>query len=1109
MIDGKNVQGGKRTWFLLQKVVNSDQPNTSGAQSGGTLVVAKGDTGNASYRLENHPPVSGPTGMVQGCNITEISEAKDRRLMEKQGMEEGKEVDSNKEAGDDGSSKQLDETESRDGENNDVMERKQQELSPKIISEGDGNFICNGDPMEDEQSVVREEDKTVSVGKPAVQSCEERQSQVNKDGLRKEDGLERETLIDNQLNDRQSPVTCNGPDNSDIPSRNDCADVPALPDERAISEKTPDLSLQSEPIPAEPAAEKRGEEAEEDDDSDLEVRSLHIVTPGHSGSENEDACPAEEDVDSDLEVRSLHIVTPEHPRSEDEECCPPGEDVDSDFVGRNSQGAGPEKNKSLPPSGVEPDYNESSSEDRSKHYVCLSDEEDNQQVALDLSMPQMKDPVKTGGEHKVMASKNLSSREDQCEAEEEETDLKFDKTNEGLENIHSQVESQFIGINVSGEDVAQWPDSHSLVRVEVQKDQETLMPAYSEALLPAPTSTALELCSSQAEQTTSRTSPLYISEVEMYSNQVELTTSGTSPHNVSEVEIYSNEVELGSRTSPLHVGEEVMYGNQIELTASQLPPPIYIIETDEDESDFDDRCPTPTLDEEPCQYTTNAEPVLIVTDVWNSEDIAEDVSRHRVSRSSSLEKDEKPLEQKPSSAIEEPSHHPAPPPDLEERTQRVLQSVEMLFSKSSPVKKSDQKRAPDRPSSKSKQIETPKQVKAPVKESSKPAPREREEDRKRKATYEKHRSSGSDYYKRKASELLHKAKYARLDPSYHRSGREEGREKRSSHYTRRPHEHSSQSAKSSSKPSLKRVDKSPHRSPHKGRHSPHKRSPHKPSSAETVEKTRKERSDVGTTHDGLSLRPDSSMTCTIFNTSRTSECLLEHLSQRCLQDDPTQATLERDWLIFADRMKQMVRKREPVRLVEMKEKHGSQSGSSPVRVNFSSLEEPLDDSEDHWPELPLFKRKIKVDMSDWDTRGRTLQEAEGYVQPAARKNMILPERRRPVTLRRRTEQSRKYDFCDRVMKEMSERFQSHLTSVVKSCQSKYKFYIHVTSDDPLFEETKVRPVLLHNSSKHVLTCIPELIIHSVVAHTKGFDLLLILPSPPFFLFNNIEPLTND
>lgn len=233
--------------------------------------------------------------------------------------------------------------------------------------------------------------------------------------------------------------------------------------------------------------------------------------------------------------------------------------------------------------------------------------------------------------------------------------------------------------------------------------------------------------------------------------------------------------------------------------------------------------------------------------------------------------------------------------------------------------------------------------------------------------------------------------------------------------------------------------------------------------------------------DSFSRGPRGSVRCTIFNTSqKTCPTFLEKMSKRCLQEDLTQASVEEECLIFSEQMKRVLR--------------GSKEGSVRIRTpaahenihlfRSSSAAVPsccLQDQEDLEVRLdpPSFVGlKITVDMSDRKSQTHTTEEEisnsvrqdgvssvmAGSARPYARKmGDVSAVRKCPVRSKedigmdsgdRRIDPSDLPDLCDILKRES---FHKNLNLGVKRwSETKFRFYIVVTSDDPFFEETKVR-----------------------------------------------------
>lgn len=237
------------------------------------------------------------------------------------------------------------------------------------------------------------------------------------------------------------------------------------------------------------------------------------------------------------------------------------------------------------------------------------------------------------------------------------------------------------------------------------------------------------------------------------------------------------------------------------------------------------------------------------------------------------------------------------------------------------------------------------------------------------------------------------------------------------------------------------------------------------------------------TDDSLTLGPEGSLICTVDNTRRQRCSFLEQVSKRCLQDDLTQASMEQEHLIFYEQIKQLLKRK-----IYQEDKHDKVASfcTSPVVVDFSSLNEQAD-SLDYLDASSLVGQKIKVDMSDRKDLADAREERK-TLHPQGTGNQMehtgvsdvaeectrlyeammndvcavkkFPSRSKYFTMGRvnqKTHPHNYFDYCDQMKREMDERFHSNLNSVVKkSCKTKYRFYILVTSDDAFFGETKVR-----------------------------------------------------
>ncbi|XP_063762986.1 uncharacterized protein tasor2 isoform X2 [Eleginops maclovinus] len=254
--------------------------------------------------------------------------------------------------------------------------------------------------------------------------------------------------------------------------------------------------------------------------------------------------------------------------------------------------------------------------------------------------------------------------------------------------------------------------------------------------------------------------------------------------------------------------------------------------------------------------------------------------------------------------------------------------------------------------------------------------------------------------------------------------------------------------------------------------------------------------ECGKQDDSLSMGPNSSLMCTVYNTSQERpHSFLEQVSHRCLQDDPTEGSMEKECLIFSEQMKQLLKRKnkEPICQQDTQDTLNV-SCVSPMTVHFSSLEEQedfIDPLMAHLDATSFIGHKIKVDLSERkDIAGSTEEGnhlhsqklSQGTENPMKHpgisglksdyarlyKTMMnevcdskkVPSRPKHFRMDRgypKTEPSNHFDFCDQMKREVDESFRSSLNSVVKkSCKTKYRFYIMVTSEDAFFEETKVQ-----------------------------------------------------
>lgn len=229
-------------------------------------------------------------------------------------------------------------------------------------------------------------------------------------------------------------------------------------------------------------------------------------------------------------------------------------------------------------------------------------------------------------------------------------------------------------------------------------------------------------------------------------------------------------------------------------------------------------------------------------------------------------------------------------------------------------------------------------------------------------------------------------------------------------------------------------------------------------------------------------RPGGQLRCTIFNSGqKKSSSFLERMSKRCLQEDLTQASVEEECLIFSQHMRQVLkRSRDKGIHVPTPDTpgHSRLFGSSFAAARSCSLHQQEDvvirlDS-------PSFVGlKITVDVSDrtpqpdvreedrssWVKPGSvSRRRAGGARQDTGKTDEVCPSRKDPVR-HQDTQMDSGYPKTGRPHLSnpcvKRESFHKNRKLVVKSCsQTKYRFYILVTSDDPCFEETKVRCVCI-------------------------------------------------
>ncbi|XP_015246500.1 PREDICTED: protein FAM208B isoform X2 [Cyprinodon variegatus] len=300
-------------------------------------------------------------------------------------------------------------------------------------------------------------------------------------------------------------------------------------------------------------------------------------------------------------------------------------------------------------------------------------------------------------------------------------------------------------------------------------------------------------------------------------------------------------------------------------------------------------------------------------------------------------------------------------------------------------------------------------------------------------------------------------------------------------------------------------------------------------------------------NDALSEDDHSSLTsvqCTIFNSGeKGASSFIEQISQRCLQNDLTQASMEQECLIYSEQMKNLIKNKKET-LCQLDTNNTSTSCTSPLTVSFSNLEE-LDDSMEDL-DTPFVKQKIKVDISDTKNRRASKEEGKAVCSPSrelsnpmehvgvstmtaecarlyeAKMQDVCSAKKVPLRLKSkkghqgdtRTDSSNHFDFCDQMKRDLDDTFRSNLNAVVKkSCKTKYRFYILVTSDDVFFEETRdqleaeghsaVQPseFFLEDSSSSLLIILRN---EDIADHICKVPHLLKLKLTPGVLFAGID-----
>ncbi|XP_047189399.1 uncharacterized protein tasor2 isoform X2 [Scophthalmus maximus] len=1102
------------------------------------------ETESRSLWTENVQTTSGIGHMSHGCNNEEAhmkndienSQSSEMSLVQKYATDlsksmTDKDVESNKEADEVAHADENDEIQSQDGKNWEVKENPREvdniQPSPEVIHTGDGSLykesdiVCNGNCFGNEKLSSREETIAVSSGQAEnvnedVDFCTVHNDKMTENPLGKDDRLDENDSgvsaveTDSDMSNQPLHMMCDGPDSvqdcftdcsrhapfleqppqafQDSKLEKLCADGSALTDELAISEKAPHMPYEMEPVHNVPAVEENSENY---------------------------SCLADE----------AHYQKATLPISDEGICS-----LDGSCVARF-----------IPPT---------------KDSLETGNSDDHEDQETNLNVTERKD-----GNSSQEESFHHQSHSPQCEArkrcEEEavtgETDLKMNKSTEGRETSHSGLIIPSIAI-----DIVQLHISHSQDKVEeVVQDQKGIQ---------------------------------FISE----------TACSDLPEDVcSTSETYSRKEELhGLKISPLDVGET----NQPVIFGS--------------ESDDRSRTQTPTLDEKPFDCIPCSGPGI------STEKTCINTTPRCLSKSSTPISDKMPLEQKlchKSRVNSDPISHDGQHHDLEQRTLRVLQSIDKFLSKSNQLT-NDMKNCLDQKPNLFRKYTPPCLVPSHTSplavvsaSTSQELPKESSDDflvspyksqleevlgvklqvKKTDSPLPKHSFERPDAFQETSIGQVYCHSY-RSSPSTEcfqtiETDVDQGGDMPQSNLNNRPHSYSqspvmavnpskSDESQSDCIPKDGLIERSPKnkltKTPTVNYTTPtpmplekktdifeensglngdkqecsefssksnllsnvndsnldeatlssslsmhsfelEKSGGHQGflthSLLEKVGQTTKENNEMdqkdcseapasyvddkdnNMIDDSLILGPQTSLTCTVFNTSqKRSHSFLEQVSQRCLQDDPTQASMEQECLIFSEQMKQLSKKSKSKRGPSQQDKHDKLTSScaSPVTVHFSSLEEQ-EDSLDLLDASSLARQKIKVDMSDRKDRADSKEE-EGTLHPEKLSqgtgNLKEPAVVSCVTAKcaelyeammddvcavgkvppkpkhlgvnrgsKNREPSHLFDFCDQMKREMDESFRSNLNSFVKkSCKTKYRFYMLVTSDDALFDETKAQ-----------------------------------------------------
>ncbi|KAI4895838.1 hypothetical protein NFI96_016993 [Prochilodus magdalenae] len=225
--------------------------------------------------------------------------------------------------------------------------------------------------------------------------------------------------------------------------------------------------------------------------------------------------------------------------------------------------------------------------------------------------------------------------------------------------------------------------------------------------------------------------------------------------------------------------------------------------------------------------------------------------------------------------------------------------------------------------------------------------------------------------------------------------------------------------------------------------------------------------------------------------SLTFEDSFQNWEDQRSKSDITQSEMELEYLIFSEKMNQMLKgcKAGSIAKSQTKQRPSLNPAENSMTIQFSRLDEQEGSVRfnETWPTLTKFK--INVDTSE----RKVMRETMNYGKPLHLQSLFC-ERGNEVTcskisditkecaqsyntmmndvctgkttFRQHDKIKRKRDvesaasskqsaFCGRIKKAMFDNLHDNLNSIVRqACKIKYKFFVLATSADPFFEETK-------------------------------------------------------